>query len=69
MEDMYDFGTCSHCGSELEPVWFTEEEFKIEHGMMYKTGRKRRNIDVLVCPVCLKNHAVDDTFAGPWRNT
>jgi hypothetical protein len=35
-------------------------------GHPYLTGRKRRAVDVLVCPCCFKEHCVDDTFDGPW---
>ena len=63
-----DFGLCSHCNSKLEPVWFTEEETKIyrQTGGLYKTGRKRRNVDYLICPICLHKECVDDTFASDW---
>ncbi len=52
---MVDFGVCD-CGGSLIPVWFTEEETKVANGIMYKTGRVR------------KNFCVDDTFDGPWHN-
>lgn len=61
-----DYGICDYCGGELYPVWFTEEETNIEHGSMYKTGRRRRAVSHLVCEQCLKNFVVDDSFDGPW---
>lgn len=64
----YNFGKCDICDADLEPIWFEEEETKVEHGCMYKTGRKRTACSHLVCPYCLKNFAVDDTFDRPWHN-
>lgn len=61
------YGNCSKCSAPLEPVWFTEEEYKVENGIMYKTGRKRRAVDYLECPYCLHIETVDDSFDGPWR--
>ena len=61
------YGNCSKCGASLEPVWFTEEEYKVENGHMYKTGRKRSAVSHLECPYCLNIEAVDDSFDGPWR--
>lgn len=61
------YGKCEQCGIELEPVWFTEEETKVSNGIMIHTGRKRRACSHLVCPQCLKNYAVDDSFDGNWR--
>lgn len=61
-----DFGICEDCGVELEPVWFIEEEYRTVNGSMWRTGRKRRAVDYLICPVCLVKHCVDDTFDGPW---
>ena len=65
---MNKYGTCK-CGSALEPIWFTEEETEIVHGCICKTGRKRRAVDVLVCPTCFKEYATDDSFDGPWQNS
>lgn len=62
----YDFGSCSYCGGELKPVWFIDEETVVEHGIMYKTGRKRRAISHLVCENCLKREVIDDSFDGDW---
>lgn len=62
-----DYGTCPSCSAELEPVWFVEEETKIVGGVLTKTGRKRKACDCLVCPACLHEETVDDTFDGPWR--
>lgn len=60
------FGTCDRCGGDLHPIWFVEEETKVEHGTMCKTGRKRTAVSHLTCNNCLKNFAVDDSFDGPW---
>lgn len=59
------YGQCD-CGGTLYPVFFTEEETVIQHGAMYRTGRKRCAISYLVCEECLRNYPVDDTFDGPW---
>lgn len=62
------YGICPDCEVELEPVWFTEEEYKTNmFGHQYKTGRKRRAVDYLVCPCCLKKSCVDDSFDGLWH--
>lgn len=60
------YGFCDRCGGTLIPVWFIEEETKIEHGNMYKTGRRRQACSHLVCGECLNNVCVDDSFDGPW---
>lgn len=62
-----DYGKCDFCGGQLHPVWFTEEEKVVNHGIMQTTGRVRRACSHLVCECCLKNFAVDDTFDGPWH--
>lgn len=62
-----DYGKCEDCGCNLEPIWFLEEETIVDSGCMYKTGRVRRAVSHLVCPVCLHNYCVDDTFDGTWR--
>lgn len=61
------YGECCECGAPLEPVWFTEYEYKVIKGHMYKTGRKRIAVDSLVCPYCLHVECVDDSFDGPWH--
>lgn len=62
------FGDCPECGYPLEAVWFTEKEYKVtSFGSQYKTGRKRRAVDYLLCNVCGKKQCVDDTFDGAWR--
>lgn len=60
------YGECCKCGTSLEPIWFIEEENKVEYGCMYKTGRKRRAVDYLICPYCLHKECVDDSFDGDW---
>ena len=60
---MINYGQCE-CGCGLEPVWFLEEEYDAK--TYAKTGRKRKAVDVLTCPRCLKDYCVDDTFDGPW---
>lgn len=54
--------TCDKCGITPEPIWFTEHEVK--NGV--ETGRIRKAVDVLVCPCCLKEYCVDDSYDGPW---
>lgn len=61
-----DYGQCEQCGADLKPIWFTEEEYQIIGGISIKTGRKRRACSHLVCPDCLKNYCVDDSFDGPY---
>ena len=63
---MSKYGECSVCGESLEAVWFIEEEYNTFEGRMYKTGRKRRAIDYLVCPECDHKECIDDSFDGPW---
>lgn len=60
------YGECRMCGATLEPVWFTEEEYKTTDGIMYKTGRKRKAVNYLECPYCLHIETVDDSFDGDW---
>ena len=68
---MSKFGTCKECGSDLVPVFFTEEEEVLEGppGARYfcKTGRVRRAVDYLLCELCGHKECVDDTFDGPWH--
>ena len=59
------YGNCE-CGYSLHPVWFTEEETKIENGRMSYTGRERKAVSSLSCSYCLKNYPVDDSFDGEW---
>lgn len=54
---------CEMCGTETRPVWFIESEW--DGGV--RTGRKRRNISHLECPVCGKRYTIDDSFAGAWH--
>ena len=61
------YGNCRRCDVPLEAVWFTEEEYVTTNdGHMYKTGRKRKAVDYLICPLCLKVECVDDSFDGNW---
>lgn len=60
------FGKCSRCGGNLLPVYFTEEERKVECGHLIYTGRKRTAVSHLSCESCMKNECVDDSFDGPW---
>lgn len=59
------YGNCE-CGRSLRPMWFTEEETKVESGRMYYTGRERKAVSSLSCDHCLKNYPVDDSFDGEW---
>lgn len=62
------FGYCPNCGYPLKPVWFIEEEYKTTgFGGLYRTGRKRRAVDYLICDACFKKQCVDDSFDGAWR--
>lgn len=61
--DVALYGECS-CGTSLIPVFFIEEERNRNN---VKTGRKRRAISCLVCPTCLKNFCIDDSFDEKWR--
>ena len=63
---MNKYGLCTRCKIDLKPIWFIEEEYRTEDGIMYKTGRKRRAVGTLVCPICLKEYCVDDSFVGNW---
>ena len=67
---MSKFGTCSHCGNNLYPVWFIEEETVIDHRFhsIVKTGRKRRAVDYLECLCCGNKECVDDSFDEPWED-
>ena len=61
------YGTCFHCGTPLNPVWFQEVEFVNNgYGGMCKTGRTRKAVDYLFCPCCLRKTPVDDSFDEPW---
>jgi len=60
------YGQCPECGADMEAVWFIDEEYKTMYGMQYKTGRKRRAVDYLVCPMCFTKECVDDSYDGPW---
>ena len=60
------YGKCKDCNIDLEPVWFEEEEYKIEYGRKYRTGRKRKAVSHLICPYCMKKYVVDDSFDGNW---
>lgn len=64
------YGYCEDCHVPLEPVWFIEEEVKTERCngtiISYKTGRKRRAVDYLLCEYCGKRECVDDSYDGDW---
>lgn len=59
---MSEYGSCEYCNESLEPVWFVEEEYKMYYGEYQKTGRKIRKMDYLICPKCLREYCVDDSF-------
>ena len=65
MESKY--GNCPRCGALLHPVWFTEEEYEVQNGITYKTGRTRTAVDYLICENCFQKITVDDSFDKPWR--
>ena len=66
---MSKFGICE-CGYALAPVWFIEEEEEESRFageiVKFKTGRKRKAVDALICMSCLREYPVDDSFDGPW---
>lgn len=64
MESKY--GVCSRCGTHLVPIWFNEEETKVQDGRMWYTGRTRKACSHLECPNCFKKECVDDSFDRPW---
>lgn len=63
-----DMPICN-CGETMLPIWFIEEEYKVNSitGGMYRTGRKRRNVSHFECPQCFNKECVDDSFAEPYR--
>lgn len=67
MTDNSEYGYCDECDVILEPVWFIEEEYITSGGIMCRTGRKRRAVDYLICPCCLKKQCVDESFDGAWH--
>lgn len=65
---MGHYGVCEKCGADMQPVWFTEEEYKVTNdGIMCRTGRERRAVSHLECPCCFTKACVDDTFDGAWH--
>jgi hypothetical protein len=51
----------------MEAVYFVEDEYEVtSFGTRHKTGRWRRAVSHLTCPLCGKNECVDDSFDGPW---
>lgn len=68
MSKIQKYGKYVKCGSELAPVWFEENESKVENGGLIYTGRKRMNVAYLECINCLHKECVDDeTFSGLWH--
>lgn len=66
MRDNTYYGSCERCNTPLAPVRFREEEVDWSSGHPRKTGRTRKACSHLVCPKCLSNFCVDDSFDGPW---
>lgn len=62
-----EYGYCVECGHSLEAVFFIEKEEKICGGVRILTGRVRKAVDYLYCPICGHKETVDDTFDEPWR--
>lgn len=62
-----DFGRCPDCNTELEPVYFTEEERTVFEKANVKTGRVREAVDYLLCPLCGTRFIVDDSFDTSWH--
>lgn len=61
------YGQCKECGYSLTPIWFVDEEVKVENGRMWYTGGTRTACDYLICENCGSKYCVDDSFDGPWR--
>lgn len=61
------YGNCDRCNSQLEPIWFTEYEYETYGGTRVKTGRKRKSVSHLICPNCMKNYIVGDSYDGSWH--
>ena len=59
-------GICNSCLVELEPIWYTEEQEKLDLDFKsyVKTGKTRIAISHLICPCCLKNVAVDGEYCA-----
>lgn len=49
-------------------MWFKEEERCIRGTALIKTARTRLAVSHLVCPSCLRNYIVDDSFDEPWHS-
>ena len=60
--------SCPNCGKLMIPIWFEEDEIKIEYGYSYRTGRTRTACSHLECPYCGQRECVDDSFDKPWCN-
>lgn len=61
-----NFGKCSICNVDLEPVYFEEKERKLYEGAYIETGRVRTAVDYLLCPCCGERFIVDDSFDSAW---
>ena len=61
------FIVCHHCGKQMLPVWFIDEEEEIINGSCIKTGRKRKAVSHFECPYCNAVECVDDSLDEPWR--
>lgn len=62
----YPYGKCD-CGGLLYPVRFREKERVVVNGRMTYTGRTRSAVSHMACVECPREHAVDDSFDGPWE--
>lgn len=62
-----DYGTCDNCGTGLKPVWFKEVEEEYYRGNPTGAYRERKAVSYLICPNCLKEFCVDDSFDEPWQ--
>ncbi len=61
------YGKCVECNCELMPSgWFIEREYRTVNGIKTQTSRRRKALESLVCPNCLKEYPVDDSFDEPW---
>lgn len=49
-------------------MWFEEEEKDLYGTTLITTERKRWAVSHLVCPSCLRDYIVDDSFDEPWHS-
>ena len=52
------YGVCSRCKTDLIPIWFIEEEFRIESGIIYKQAGKEGQQIIQSGQVVLRKNAL-----------